>query len=131
MQSQQEDSSLLCVSIESKMRVCDMIEDIGYMCTASAQQLLDVFNQFPRLTEPDVALIIAMMARTHMTGSVESVGMHGSGKGDVAEPKMTAWNTQVLVQALADTNPRLDWKQASLYLPRLLAAHCAGSPDSS
>ena len=112
VQSPLEDTSLLCVSIESKMRVCDMIEDIGYMCTASAQQLLEVFNQFPRLTEPDVALIIAMMARTHMAGLVESVGIHGSGKGDVAEPKLTAWNTQVLVQALADTNPRLDWKQA-------------------
>lgn len=42
-----------------------LIEDIGYSCCSSVAVLKDLLQQFPKLKEQDVALIIGAMAKSH------------------------------------------------------------------
>ena len=45
------------------------MEDIGCSCCASVPVLKDLLQQFPKLKEQDVALMLGTMARTHVTES--------------------------------------------------------------
>jgi hypothetical protein len=86
------------------------MEDIGYSCCSSVPILKELLQQFPKLKEQDVALIVGTMARTHTAenpSSDENAALafytSFSSDDDLKDPREPkSWDVSVFVDAIKD-----------------------------
>lgn len=105
-----QDAASLIARVANQCKAADLLEDIGYSATASVAALTDVLQQFAPIKETDAAAILAMMVRTH-TGLEDAPPLQRYGNANSWEtPEAGAsWNVNVLVDALKEMSPKLNW----------------------
>ena len=88
--------SPLLARTQASPHPAQLIEDIGYSCCASVASLKDLLQQFPKLKEQDVALIIGAMAKSHSPEG-SSIGSSNFTNGDenFALPLYTSFSASV------------------------------------
>jgi hypothetical protein len=61
------------------------MEDLGCSCCASVSVFKDLLQQFPKLKEQDIALMLGTMARTHNTTENSNMNNNNVGMEDGKE----------------------------------------------
>eukprot|EP00850_Spirogloea_muscicola_P015627 SM000121S26024 [mRNA] locus=s121:298001:312953:- [translate_table: standard] len=105
----------LALELAGAMHAADVLEEIGYSCTASVRHCRDVLGLFPDLREAEIARLVAMVARTH-TGLEDAHGANGILSSALALHSMPAdagilssWNLDVLLETIKQLAPNADW----------------------
>jgi CCR4-NOT transcription complex subunit 1 len=104
-----------------------LMEDIGCSCCASVTVLKDLLQQFPKLKEQDIALMLGTMARTHTTevtnmatgnqwagaeeGAVFPLYTSFSSAHDEGKEfkDLKSWDASVFVDTIKELYPKLNW----------------------
>lgn len=105
----------------SSIQLADIISDIGYIATASKQDMVEILKDYGKaqVTAKCIARVLGMMAGT-VTGLPESTPLLGfsvedQGAAAAAKPP-TSWDVKVLVAALLTVVPNLNWRDVLLEL---------------
>lgn len=111
------DADSLSGCLASSNNTAKVIEELGYGCAATKEQLVEVLVQLPPLHENSVAQIAGMMSRTHSDLDDTSGAYHSwcaamSGTVPQTENSPTTWNVEATVEAIKELAPAVSWVEA-------------------
>ncbi|CAN4125895.1 unnamed protein product [Withania somnifera] len=110
----EDDFDALVEEMEKEMSIADIMKELGYGCTATILQCKEMLSLFLPLTEVTVARILGMVVHT-CSGIEDNFNVFSTfraalGSSTAADPApLSSWNTDVLVDAIKQLAPGLNW----------------------
>lgn len=100
-----DDFDDILAEMEKEMSMGDVMNELGYGCSADASQCKEILSLFTPLTEITLSRIFGAIARTHAglednqnTFSTFTLALGCSTMSDL--PPLSSWNVDVLVKAI-------------------------------
>ncbi|KAK4379437.1 hypothetical protein RND71_001299 [Anisodus tanguticus] len=100
--------------MEKEMSIADIMKELGYGCTATILQCKEMLSLFLPLTEATVARILGMVVRNR-SGIEDNLDVFSTfraalGSSIAVDPSpLSSWNAGVLVDAIKQLAPGLNW----------------------
>ncbi|XP_024374833.1 uncharacterized protein [Physcomitrium patens] len=106
-------SETLLMELERATDVVSLLEELGFDCTYSVDHCKEILSQGGPLIESDIARILGTVART-AKGFEEVQSIHGPFynllcSGEPIPSKLTTWHVEILLGAINQLNPSMDW----------------------
>ncbi|KAH9788463.1 transcription regulator [Citrus sinensis] len=109
-----DDFDDILAEMEKEMSMGDVMNELGYGCSADASQCKEILSLFTPLTEITLSRILGAIARTHAglednqnTFSTFTLALGCSTMSDL--PPLSSWNVDVLVKAIKQLAPNTNW----------------------
>ncbi|XP_059312955.1 uncharacterized protein LOC132064095 isoform X1 [Lycium ferocissimum] len=110
----EDDFDALVAEMEKEMSIADIMNELGYGCTATILQCKEMLSLFLPLTEVTVARILGMVVRTR-SGIEDNLNVFSTfraalGSSTASDPSpLSSWNADVLIDAIKQLAPGLNW----------------------
>ncbi|KZV18909.1 hypothetical protein F511_17815 [Dorcoceras hygrometricum] len=104
----------ILAEMEKESSMADMMNELGYGCTANVSQCKEMLSLFLPLSDVTIAKILGTIARTY-AGLDDSQNVFSTfcsalgGNIGLEQPSFNSWNVDVLVDSIRQLAPEVNW----------------------
>ncbi|XP_075501008.1 uncharacterized protein LOC142539437 isoform X2 [Primulina tabacum] len=110
----EDDFDAILAEMEKESSMADMMNELGYGCTANVSQCKEMLSLFLPLSDVTIAKILGTIARTYagLDDSQNVFSTFCSALGvsiGLEQPSLNSWNVDVLVDSIKQLAPGINW----------------------